>query len=86
MRESPPWTSAIGCCAKDSPQTGRWAHSPTRSTLPPEFDIRAGHQLVPTHTLPLKSYDPGEYRLVIAVADRRTGASVEEHLRFTILP
>jgi hypothetical protein len=57
-----------------------------RTTLPADFDLRAGHQLAPTHTLPLMSYDPGEYRLVIAVADRRTTASVEDQVRFRILP
>lgn len=65
---------------------GTTAERLDRTTLPADFDIRAGHQLVPTHTLPLMSYDPGEYRLVIAVADRRTGANVDDQVRFRILP
>ncbi len=54
------------------------------STLPEGFDLRAGQQLAAMQSLPLSSYKPGSYRLAVRVVDNRSGAVVEEHVRFVI--
>jgi hypothetical protein len=54
------------------------------ATLPPAFDLRAGHQLAPMHSLPLAAYRPGAYRLDIRVIDNLTGARIGDSATFTI--
>jgi hypothetical protein len=55
-----------------------------RTTLPANFDLRTGHQLAAVQSLPLASYAPGLYRLVMRVVDNRSGAMVEEEIRFAV--
>jgi len=55
-----------------------------RSTLPAGFDLRAGQQLASLQSLPLASYSPGAYRLVIRVVDNRSGAEADQEVRFAI--
>ena len=55
-------------------------------SLPPEFDVAAGHQLPGTLTVPLASFPSGDYRLEIKVTDKTTGKSVVQNVTFTVLP
>lgn len=55
-----------------------------RTTLPANFDLRAGHQLAAVQSLPLASYAPGLYRLVVLVVDNRSGAKAEDEVRFSV--
>ena len=55
-----------------------------QSTLPPSFDLRTGHQLAATQSLPLTPYKPGAYRLAIRVIDKRSGSTADERVRFVI--
>ncbi len=55
-----------------------------RSTLPAGFDLRAGQQLAAAQSLPLASYQPGAYRVVVRVTDNRSGATAEDEVRFLI--
>jgi hypothetical protein len=55
-----------------------------RTTLPESFDLRAGHQLAATQSLPLASYSPASYRIVVRVIDNRRGATTEGEVRFVI--
>ena len=55
-------------------------------SLPPEFDVAAGHQLPGTLTVPLASFPPGDYRLEIKVTDKTSGKSVVQNVSFTVLP
>jgi hypothetical protein len=52
--------------------------------LPPEFDLRAGHQIVPMQALPLASFPPGQYRLEVRVTDRRASATTARDLQFLV--
>jgi hypothetical protein len=52
--------------------------------LPPEFDLRAGHQIVPMQSLPLASFTPGQYRLEIRVTDRIASATTSRELLFSM--
>jgi hypothetical protein len=54
------------------------------ATLPADFDLRAGHQLAATQSLPLDPYQQGEYTLDIGVTDRRTGAHAAHQVLFRI--
>lgn len=52
--------------------------------LPPEFDLRAGHQLVPMHQLPLDGFPPGTYRLDVRVIDRIAPSQTSGELLFEV--
>ena len=55
-------------------------------SLPPEFDVAAGHQLPGTLTVPLTSFPAGDYRLEIKVTDKTSGKTVVQNVSFTVLP
>ena len=53
-------------------------------TLPPTFDLAAGHQLVAGQSVPLSLFPEGEYRLEIEVTDNTAGVSVTQDVMFTV--
>jgi hypothetical protein len=53
-------------------------------SLPPEFDVNAGHQLPGTLTVPLTSFPAGDYRLEIKVTDKTTNKTVTQNVAFTV--
>ncbi|MGE5813425.1 MAG: hypothetical protein ACM36C_02965 [Acidobacteriota bacterium] len=56
------------------------------STLPPQFDVRAGHQVVGGQTVPLASFPEGEYRLEIKINDKLANKSITRDVKFTVTP
>ena len=54
------------------------------TTLPAAFDLRAGHQLAATQSLPLEPYETGEYTIEVIVTDRRNGARFGHQMLFRI--
>jgi hypothetical protein len=56
------------------------------STLPPQFDVRAGHQVVAGQEIPLASFPEGDYRLEIKVNDKMSGKSLTREVLFTVTP
>jgi hypothetical protein len=54
------------------------------STLPPNFDFAAGHQLMSIFGVPLKSFPAGEYRVEFTVIDKRTGNKLTQNATFTV--
>jgi len=57
------------------------------TTLPPQFDAAAGHQLVGGLSIPLASFPEGEYRLEIKVIDAAAGNKTKtENVALTIVP
>jgi len=54
------------------------------STLPPNFDFAAGHQLMSIFGVPLKSFPAGDYRVEFTVIDKRTGNKLTENATFTV--
>jgi hypothetical protein len=64
----------------DRPVTQRY----DAAALPPEFDLRGGHQIVPVQSLPLVSFPPGEYRLEVRVNDRIASATTARDLLFAV--
>ncbi len=54
-------------------------------TLPPQFNLAAGHQLVAGQSVPLGTFPEGDYRLEIKVTDRNAGLLLERNVRFTVL-
>ena len=53
-------------------------------TLPPSFDLEAGHQLVGGQSVPLSLFPEGDYRLEIKVTDNAGGASLTRDITFTV--
>ena len=53
-------------------------------TLPPEFNVAAGHQLPGSLVVPLASFPPGDYRLEITVTDKASGKSVKQNANFSV--
>jgi len=53
-------------------------------TLPAEFNLGAGHQLLSSLSVPLTSFPPGTYRLEIKVTDRPSGKSLTNNVEFSV--
>jgi len=53
-------------------------------TLPPEFNVAAGHQLPGSLVVPLASFPAGDYRLEIKVTDKPSGKTVTQNVKFTV--
>jgi len=53
-------------------------------TLPPGFDLSAGHQIVAGQAVPLASFPAGDYRLEIIVTDALSGSSLTQNVNFSI--
>jgi hypothetical protein len=56
------------------------------STLPPQFDIAAGHQLQTGQAVPLASFPEGEYRLEIKVTDKIANKVLMRDVSFSVAP
>lgn len=53
-------------------------------TLPPQFDMAAGHQLQSGQAVPLASFPEGDYRLEIKIIDKNTNKSLTRDVNFTV--
>ena len=53
-------------------------------TLPPQFDVLAGHQLQAGQGVPLGSFPEGDYRLEIKVTDKLANKSLTRDVNFTV--
>ena len=53
-------------------------------TLPPQFDIAAGHQLQSGQAVPLGSFPEGDYRLEIKVTDKLANKTLTRDVNFTV--
>jgi len=56
------------------------------STLPPQFDFAAGHQLQSGQAVPLASFPEGQYRLEIKITDKIANKSLTRDVNFTVSP
>ncbi|MBI2221082.1 MAG: hypothetical protein HYU53_07720 [Acidobacteria bacterium] len=56
------------------------------TTLPPQFDVRAGHQVVGGQTIPLASFPEGEYRLEIKINDKLGSKTITRDVTFIVAP
>lgn len=53
-------------------------------TLPPEFNLTAGHQLLSNLSIPLTSFPEGAYRMAITVTDKKSGKTLMSNVDFTV--
>jgi hypothetical protein len=53
-------------------------------TLPPQFDLAAGHQLQSGQAVPLASFPEGDYRLEIKVTDKIANKTLTKEVVFTV--
>lgn len=53
-------------------------------TLPPQFDLAAGHQLQSGQAVPLMTFPEGDYRLEIKVTDKVANKSLTREVNFTV--
>jgi hypothetical protein len=54
------------------------------TTLPPDFNVAAGHQVPGMLSIPLASFAPGDYRLEIKVTDKTNSKTVVQSVAFTV--
>jgi hypothetical protein len=54
-------------------------------TLPPAFDIKAGHQVVAAQGIPLQIFPEGEYRVEVKITDKISGKSITRSAAFTVV-
>jgi len=55
-------------------------------TLPPQFDLAAGHQLQSGQAVPLASFPEGDYRLEIKITDKIANKTLTREISFTVAP
>jgi hypothetical protein len=55
-------------------------------TLPAQFDVAAGHQIVAGQEIPLASFPEGDYRLEIKVTDKVGNKTLTQNVNFTVTP
>lgn len=53
-------------------------------TLPPDFDLTIGHQIVAGQQIPLTIFPAGSYRLEIKVTDNTSGSVVTHNVAFSV--
>ena len=53
-------------------------------TLPPQFDLAAGHQLPGSLAVPLASFPEGDYRLDVKVTDKVSGKTINRDVTFSV--
>jgi hypothetical protein len=56
------------------------------ATLPPQFDLAAGHQLQSGQAVPLASFPEGDYRLEIKVTDKLASKTLTREINFSVNP
>jgi hypothetical protein len=55
------------------------------TTLPPQFDMAAGHQLPGSLVVPLASFPAGDYRLEIKILDKPSGKTLTRDIGFSVV-
>jgi len=55
-------------------------------SLPPEFNLAAGHQLQTGQSVPLASFPEGSYRLEVKITDKLATTSLTRDINFTVAP
>lgn len=53
-------------------------------TLPPQFDMAAGHQLPGSLSVPLASFPEGDYRLEVKLTDKTSGKTLTRETTFSV--
>jgi hypothetical protein len=56
------------------------------TTLPAEFSLAAGHQVMVAQGVPLATFAPGDYRLAIGITDKTTGQTITRTVPFSVTP
>jgi hypothetical protein len=56
------------------------------TTLPAEFNLSAGHQVLVVQGVPLASLAPGDYKLAIAITDKTNNGAITRTVPFTVIP
>jgi hypothetical protein len=54
------------------------------NSYPPEFNLAVGHLVTGSLSIPLTSFEPGDYRLEIKVSDKVSNKSITENLTFNV--
>lgn len=54
------------------------------STLPPTFDVNAGHQVLGFLGVPLKTFAAGDYRVEVKITDKLSGKTLTQNATFTV--
>ena len=53
-------------------------------TFPPEFSLAVGHLVTGSLSIPLASFEAGDYRLEIKVSDKVSSKSITENVTFNV--
>lgn len=65
-----------------------FSKAPTTSfnatTLPPEFNLSAGHEVIVGQGIPLTSFAPGDYKVEIRVTDKTNNQTITRDVPFTV--
>ena len=80
----------VGYTVSRGEEAKPFAKMPTTSfngtTLPAEFNLNAGHQVMVAQGVPLASFAPGEYKLGIGITDKAKNQTITRTVPFTVVP
>jgi hypothetical protein len=71
---------------EEKPFTKLQTASFNAQSLPPEFNLTAGHQVFVGQGIPLATFAPGDYKFEIKVTDKTNSQSVIRNINFTVTP
>ena len=71
---------------EEAPFTHLAAAAFNATTLPAEFSIAAGHQVMAGTGVPLTTFAPGEYKMEVKIADKTNSQTVTRNVPFTVTP
>lgn len=67
-----------------------FSRAPTTSfnatTLPAEFNLGAGHEVIVGQGIPLSSFAPGDYKVEIRITDNTNKQTITRDVPFTVVP
>ncbi len=54
-------------------------------TLPPDFNVAAGHQIPGNLVVPVASFPEGDYRVEIKITDKVSGKTLTQNANFSVV-
>jgi hypothetical protein len=71
---------------EDKPFVNMPSSAYNATTLPPEFNLSAGHTVFVGQGVPLTTFNPGEYKVEMKITDKTNSQAVTRSVTFTVTP
>ena len=71
---------------EDKPFVNMPSSAYNATTLPPEFNLTAGHTVFVGQGVPLTTFNPGEYKVEMKITDKTNSQALTRSVNFTVTP